>query len=54
MKTAVKNESEKNAFCKIVDHYLLVLLKLSQNVRPDYEDHIIEERKNYYRRKVIK
>ena len=28
---SLKNENEKNSFCKIVDHYLSVLIKLSQN-----------------------
>ena len=44
---SLKNESEKNAFCKIVDHYLLVLIKLSNNAFPDYDKEIIEERINY-------
>ena len=46
---SLKNESEKNAFCKIVDHYLLVLIKLSQTARPDYDQEIIKERTNYQR-----
>ena len=44
---SLKNETEKNAFCKIVDHYLLVLIKLSQNTTPDYDQEIIEGRTNY-------
>ena len=44
---SLKNESEKNSFCKIVDHYLSILIKLSQSVTPDYEQGIIEERINY-------
>jgi len=44
---SLKNENEKDAFCKIVDHYLLVLIKLSQSTNPDYDQEIIEERINY-------
>ena len=44
---SLKNEDEKNAFCKIVDNYLLVLIQLSENASPDYDREIIEERINY-------
>ena len=44
---SLKNEAEKNAFCKIVDHYLFVLIKLSQSSSPDYDREIIEERIKY-------
>ena len=50
---SLKNESEKKAFCKIVDHYLLILIKLSQNAIPDYEEKIIEERINYQKNYCI-
>ena len=44
---SLKNEIEKNAFCKIVDEYLSVLIKLSKRVSPDYEEEIIVERINF-------
>ena len=44
---SLKNESEKNAFCKIVDNYLSVLIQLSQNTNPDCDNEIIEERIHY-------
>ena len=50
---SLKNESEKNAFCKIVDNYLLVLIKLGNCVCPDYDQEIIEERINYQRNYCI-
>ena len=45
--TSLKNESEKKAFCKIVDNYLLALIKISEKTSPDYKEVIIEERINY-------
>ena len=50
---SLKNESEKNAFCKIVDNYLSILIKLSQSVSPDYDHEIIEERINYQKNYCI-
>ena len=50
---ALKNESEKNAFCKIVDHYLWVLIKLSKKTNPDYDKELIEERINYQKNYCI-
>ena len=50
---SLKNESEKNAFCKIVDHHLLVLIKLSNSTSPDYDPKIIEERINYQKNYCI-
>ena len=44
---SLKNESEKNAFCKIVDNYLSVLIQLSQSTCPDCDNGIIEERIHY-------
>jgi len=50
---SLKNESEKNYFCKIVDHYLSILIKLSQNISPDNDRAIIEERINYQKNYCI-
>ena len=44
---SLKSESEKKSFCKIVDNYLSVLIKLSQNCSPDYDNKLIAERINY-------
>lgn len=53
---SLKNESEKSAFCKIVDHYLLVLIKLSKSSILDHDQEIIQERidfqKNYCRQQM--
>ena len=50
---SLKNEIEKNAFCEIVDNYLLVLIKLSKIARPDYDQEIIEERINFQKKYCI-
>ena len=50
---SLKNEVEKNAFCKIVDNYLMVLIKSSQNVSPDYDQGLIEERINFQKNYCI-
>ncbi len=50
---SLNNESEKNAFCKIVDSYLLVLTKLIKAACPDYDEEIIKERTNYQKKYCI-
>ena len=50
---SLKNDIEKNAFCNIVDHYLMVLIKLSQSVIADSDNKIIEERINYQKNYCI-
>ena len=50
---SLKNESEKRAFCNIVDNYLSVLIQLSQNTEPDHQNKIIEERINYQKNYCI-
>ena len=50
---SLKNESEMKAFCVIVDHYLSVLIELSQSAIPDYEQEIIEERIHYQKNYCI-
>ena len=48
---SLKSKSEKNAFCKVVNQYLSVLIKLSKKAKPDVSEEIIQERidfqKNY-------
>ena len=50
---SLKNEIEKKSFCNIVDHYLSVLIKLSINITPDYDQNIIQERINYQKNYCI-
>ncbi len=48
---SLKSKSEKNDFCKVVNQYLSVLIKLSKKAKPDVSEEIIQERiefqKNY-------
>ena len=44
---SLKNKSEKNEFCKVVDHYLTVLIKLSKKAKADFKEEIIQERIDY-------
>ena len=50
---SLKNQNEKNAFCKIVDSYLLLLINLSKSASPDCNQEIIKERINYQKRYCV-
>jgi len=44
---SLKSESEKKAFCRVVDQYLSILIKLSKEAKPECNKEIIQERKDY-------
>jgi len=48
---SLKSKSEKNDFCRVVDQYLTILIKLSKKATPEVNKEIIQERidfqKNY-------
>ena len=48
---SLKSESEKNDFCRVVDQYLSILIKLSKKAKPEINEEIIQEiidfQKNY-------
>ena len=48
---SLKSKSEKNDFCRVVDQYLTILIKLSNKAKPEVDEEIIQERidfqKNY-------
>ena len=48
---SLKSNSEKNHFCRVVDQYLSILIKLSKEAKPEFDEEIIKERidfqKNY-------
>ena len=44
---SLKTKSEKNNFCRVVDQYLSVLIKLSKEAQPEFNAEIIQERIDY-------
>ena len=46
---SLKDEDEQNSFCRIVDQYLSILIKLSKETNPDVDKQIIKERIFYQR-----
>ena len=44
---SLKNKPEKNDFCRVVDQYLSILIKLSKEAKPELNEEIIQERKDY-------
>ena len=44
---SLKSKSEKNDFCRVVDQYLSVLIKLSKEAKPELKEEIIKERIDY-------
>ena len=44
---SLKTKSEKNDFCKVVDQYLSILIKLSKEAKRDFKEEIIQERIDY-------
>ena len=44
---SLKSNSEKNDFCRVVDEYLTILIKLSKEAKPEFNEEIIQERINF-------
>jgi len=44
---SLKSKFEKNDFCRVVDEYLSILIKLSKETKPEFKEEIIQERINY-------
>ena len=44
---SLKSKSEKNDFCRVVDQYLSILIKLSNEAKPEFKEKIIQERIDY-------
>ena len=44
---SLKSKSEKNNFCRIVNQYLSILIKLSKKAKPEVNEEIIQERKDF-------
>ena len=50
---SLKEESEKESFCYIVDQYLDILIELSKETQPDVDEEIIRERIDYQKNYCI-
>ena len=44
---SLKSKSEKNDFCRVVDQYLSILIKLSKEAKPEINEANIQERIDY-------
>ena len=44
---SLKSKSEKIDFCRVVDQYLSILIKLSKKATPEFKEEIIKERVDY-------
>jgi len=44
---SLKSEFEKNDFCRVVDQYLSILIKLTKEAKPEFNEEIIQERITY-------
>ena len=47
---SLKSKSEKNDFCRVVDQYLSILIKLTKKAKPEFNKEIIRERINYQKK----
>ena len=46
---SLKNKSEENGFCNLVNQYLSILIKISKEAKPEFNKEIIQERIDYQR-----
>ena len=44
---SLKSEFEKTDFCRVVDEYLSILIKISKKAKPEFNEDIIQERIDY-------
>jgi len=44
---SLKSKSEKHEFCRVVDQYLSILIKLCKEAKPEFKEEIIQERIDY-------
>ncbi len=44
---SLKSKFEKIDFCRVVDEYLSILIKLNKEAKPDFKEEIIQERIDY-------
>ena len=46
---SLKNQSEENGFCNLVNQYLSILINISKEAKPEFNKEIIQERIDYQR-----
>ena len=46
---SLKNKSEENGFCNLVNQYLSILINISKEAKPEFNKEIIQERIDYQR-----
>ena len=50
---SLKSKSEKNDFCRIVNQYLSILIKLSKEAKPEFNEGNIQERIDYQKKYCV-
>ena len=50
---SLKTKSEKNDFCRVVDQYLSILINLSREAKPEFNEEIIQERIDYQKKYCV-
>jgi len=50
---SLKTKSEKNDFCRVVDQYLSILINLSREAKPEFNEEIIQDRIDYQKKYCV-
>jgi len=50
---SLKSKSEQKAFCKLADKYLSILIKLSRESKPEFQEETIQERIDYQKKYCV-
>jgi len=50
---SLKSKSEQKAFCKVVDEYLFILIKLSKEAKPEFNQEVLKERIDYQKKYCV-
>ncbi len=50
---SLKSNSEQKAFCRVVDEYLTILIELSREAKPEFNEEIIQERIDYQKKYCV-
>jgi len=50
---SLKSKSEKNDFCRVVNKYLSILVRLSKEAKPEFNEEIIKERIDFQKKYCV-